>query len=233
MKKCCVNCAFCLRTKDYGCSPLRDPSKRFVYSILNDEERKNALKNNFDFLGEEIRKRIEWEAQYNQILDNMKKGMYHDQLGGGRNVLELLQNTSHNSISQDIIYLFGLSQPPEAPDADYLSCWHNLWNFKDKKDEFSALNQKNDCLFFYPYNKKGNKSFEGCEKERKALLSKSRYTTTNTLVILGILVTILIFAIQKWDSRQNSSSKEIITPQETIAVISPDKSTQLGERNKQ
>lgn len=233
MKKCCVNCAFCLRTKDYGCSPLRDPSKRFVYSILNDEERKNALKNNFDFLGEEIRKRIEWEAQYNQILDNMKKGMYHDQLGGGRNVLELLQNTSHNSISQDIIYLFGLSQPPEAPDADYLSCWHNLWNFKDKKDEFSALNQKNDCLFFYPYNKKGNKSFEGCEKEREALLSKSRYMTTNTLVILGILVTIIIFAIQKWDSRQNSSSKEIITPQETIAVISPDKSTQPGERNKQ
>ncbi len=232
MKKCCVNCAFCLRTKDYGCSPLRDPSKRFVYSILNDEERKNALKNNFDFLGEEIRKRIEWEAQYNQILDNMKKGMYHEQLGGPV-VLELLINTSNDRISQRIIDVFRLPQPPESPDADYLSCWHNLWDFKDKKDEFSALNQKNDCLFFYPYNKKGNKSFEGCEKERKALLSKSRYTTTNTLVILGILVTILIFAIQKWDSRQNSSSKEIIAPQETIAVISPDKSTQPDERNKQ
>ncbi len=232
MKKCCVNCAFCLRTKDYRYSPIRNPVNRFVYGILNDEERKKALSNNFDFLGEEIRKRIKWEAQYNQILDNMKKGMYHEQLGGSV-VLELLTNTSNDRISQRIIDVFGLPQPPESPDADYLSCWHNLWDFKDKKDEFSALNQKNDCLFFYSYNKKGNKSFEGCEKERKALLSKSRYMTTNTLVILGILVTIIIFAIQKWDNRQNSSSKEIITPQETIAVISPDKSTQPGERNKQ
>lgn len=235
MKRCCVNCAFCLRTKDYGCSPLRDPSKRFVYSILNDEEHKNALKNNFDFLGAEIRNRIAWEKQYNQIIDNMKKGMHHDQLGEGRNVLELLQNTSHNSISQDIINLFGLSQPPEAPNEDYLSCWHNLWNFKDKKDELPSLNQKNDCLFFYPYNKKGNKSFEGCDKEREALLAKSRFMTTNWLVILGIFVTILIFAIQTWNNRQTIQTQEVVTTKEntqhTITPKTQNKNSQPSERS--
>lgn len=216
MKKCCVNCAFCLRTKDYGCSPLRDPSKRFVYSILNEEERKNALKNNFDFLGAEIRNRIAWWAQYNQILDDMKKGMYHEQLDGGRNVLELLQNTSPNSISQDIIYLFGLSQPPEAASDDYLSCWHNLWNLKDKKDQHPSLNQKNECLFFYPYNKKGNKSFEGCEKEREALLAKSRFEITNWLVILGIFVTIMIFVIQSCSNKANYIPQKNTVKPETV-----------------
>ena len=222
MKRCCVNCAFCLRTKDYGCSPLRDPSKRFVYSILNDEERKNALRNNFDLLGAEIRNRIAWEKQYNQIIDNMKKGMYNEQLGGPT-VLELLTNVPNNRISQKIVDLFRLPQLPEAPDSDYLSCWHNLWNFKDKEKELSTLNDKNDCLFFYPYNKKGNKSFEGCEKEREALLAKSRFMTTNWLVILGIFVTILIFAIQTWNSRQTIQTQEI------IEIMSPDTSSQPGE----
>lgn len=232
MKKCCLNCAFCLRKKEKLIFNSRGLVNDVSSKIFTDEERQKAFLGDFNFVGSEIKARNDWEKQYYQIIDSMKKGMYNGQLGGPQ-VLELLQHSSRGMALQKIIELFGLPQPPESPDADYLSCWHNLWDFKDKKDEFSALNQKNDCLFFYPYNKKGNKSFEGCEKEREALLSKSRYTTTNTLVILGILVTIIIFAIQKWDSRQNSSSKEIITPQETIAVISPDKSTQPGERNKQ
>ena len=232
MKKCCLNCAFCLKKKEKLIFNSRGLVNDVSSKIFTDEERQKAFLGDFNFVGSEIKARNDWEKQYYQIIDSMKKGVYNGQLGGPQ-VLELLQHSSRGMASQKIIELFGLPQPPESPDADYLSCWHNLWDFKDKKDEFSALNQKNDCLFFYPYNKKGNKSFEGCEKERKALLSKSRYMTTNTLVILGILVTIIIFAIQKWDSRQNSSSKEIITPQETIAVISPDKSTQPGERNKQ
>lgn len=227
MKKCCVNCAFCARYINNSAN------------ALTAEEYKCAISGNFDFIGKEQRSRKEWLKQYKQIYEDLSQGKYHNKLGGGRDVLEILtHSTSPDEFPgigypNAIIETFGLPPCPTAPYQDFLVCWHNLWGFKDKKDEFSALNQKNDCLFFYPYNKKGNKSFEGCEKERKALLSKSRYMTTNTLVILGILVTIIIFAIQKWDNRQNSSSKEIITPQETIAVISPDKSTQPGERTKQ
>lgn len=201
--------------------------------LLNDEERKQAEHNDYSFIGAKKKTQEQWKKKYNELWDRMKKGEFNDRLGNAQTLEWLTIASSSHPATYPLAQLFGIGDCPDAPDADYLSCWHNLWDFKDKKDEFSALNQKNDCLFFYPYNKKGNKSFEGCEKERKALLSKSRYITTNTLVILGILVTIIIFAIQKWDSRQNSSSKEIITPQETIAVISPDKSTQPGERNKQ
>jgi uncharacterized membrane protein len=77
-------------------------------------------------------------------------------------------------------------------------------------------------MFFYPHNKKGNKSFEGCEKEREALLAKSRFMTTNWLVILGIFVTILIFAIQTWNNRQTIQTQEI------IEIMSPDTSSQPG-----
>lgn len=236
MKKCCVNCAFCLRKKEKLIFNGRDWLNDVSSNIFTDEERQKAFSGDFNFVGSEIKARIAWEKQYNQIIDNMKKGMYHDQLGGGRNVLELLQNTSHNSISQDIIYLFGLSQPPEAPNEDYLSCWHNLWNFKDKKDELSTLNKKNDCLFFYPYNKKGNKSFEGCEKEREALLAKSRFMTTNWLVILGIFVTILIFAIQTWNNRQSNPQQEIViikeNTQQTITPKTQNKNSQPSESEK-
>lgn len=201
--------------------------------LLNDEERKQAEHNDYSFIGAKKKTQEQWKKKYNELWDRMKKGEFNDRLGNAQTLEWLTIASSSHPATYPLAQLFGIGDCPDAPDADYLSCWHNLWDFKDKKDEFSALNQKNDCLFFYPYNKKGNKSFEGCEKERKALLSKSRYMTTNMLVILGILVTIIIFAIQKWDSRQNSSSKEIITPQETIAVISPDTSTQPGERNKQ
>ena len=182
---------------------------------LSNEERKKAFSGDFNFVGSEIQARINWEKKYNQIIDNMKKGMYNEQLGGPF-VLELLINTSDSRISQRIIDVFGLPQPPESPNEDYLSCWHNLWNFKDKKGEFPTLNQKNDCLFFYPYDKKGNKSFEGCEKEREALLSKSRFMATNSLVILGIFVTILIFALQTCSNGQSNQQQETITIEENI-----------------
>ncbi len=222
MKKCCVNCAFCLRKKEKLIFNGRDWLNDVSSNIFTDEERQKAFSGDFNFVGSEIKARIDWEKQYNQIIDNMKKGMYNEQLGGPT-VLELLTNVPNNRISQKIVDLFRLPQLPEAPDSDYLSCWHNLWNFKDKEKELSTLNDKNDCLFFYPYNKKGNKSFEGCEKEREALLAKSRFMTTNWLVILGIFVTILIFAIQIWNNRQTIQTQEI------IEIMSPDTSSQPGE----
>ena len=173
MKKCCLNCTFCLRKKEKLIFNGRDWLNDVSSNIFTDEERQKAFSGDFNFVGSEIKSRIDWEKQYNQIIDNMKKGMYNGQLGGPQ-VLELLQYSSRGMASQKIIELFGLQQPPEAPDTDYLSCWHNLWDFKDKEHDFSGLDKKNECLFFYPYTKKGNKSFEGCEKvKNRKFLHKS------------------------------------------------------------
>jgi len=222
MKKCCVNCAFCLRKKEKLIFNGRDWLNDVSSNIFTDEERQKAFSGDFNFVGSEIKARIDWEKEYNQKLDNMKKGMYNGQLGGPH-VLDYLQTQSMAPADTfPLTEIFGMSPHPKAPDADYLSCWHNLWDFKDKEKELSTLNDKNDCLLFYPYNKKGNKSFEGCEKEREALLAKSRFMTTNWVVILGIFVTILIFAIQTWNNRQTIQTQEI------IEIMSPDTSSQPG-----
>ena len=195
MKKCCLNCAFCARYKD--APPVS----------LTDAERKQALSGNFDFVGKEQKALKEWQEQYKKNYEDLAQGKYHDQLGGPR-VLEILTRANNPDdftmmrFPDPIVQLFGMPDYPVAPYKDYLVCWHKLWNFENKENELSSLNKKNKCLFFYPYDRKGNKSFEGCEKEREALLAKSRFTATNWLVVLGIFVTILIFAIQTWNNRQ-------------------------------
>ena len=230
MKKCCVNCTFCARYVNNSAN------------TLTAEEHECALSDDFDFIGKEQRAQKEWQKQYKQIYEDLSRGKYHDKLGGGGNVLEILTHSTSPDEFPGIGYpnaivdTFGMPTCPTAPYQDFLVCWHNLWNFKDKKDELSALNKKNDCLFFYPYNKKGNKSFEGCEKEREALLAKSRFMTTNRLVILGIFVTILIFAIQTWNNRQTIQTQEVVTTkentQQTLTPKTQNKNSQPSESEK-
>lgn len=208
MKKCCLNCIFC--TRHINDSP----------NALTDGERKQALWGNFDFIGKEQRAKKAWQEQYKQIYEDLSRGVYHDKLGGGRNVLEILEHSSRPDdfvmrYPNAIVETFGMPACPITPYKDFLVCWHNLWNFQGKEQDFSSLNQKNKCLFFYPYNKKEHKSFEGCEKEREALLAKSRFRITNWLVILGILVSILIFAIQKFSTDKTISSQQYEQSQTT------------------
>ena len=87
----------------------------------------------------------------------------------------------------------------------------NLWNFLGKEQEFQSLIKKKKCLFFYPYNRKGNKSFDGCEKEREALIAKNRFTITNLLVILGIIATILLSGLQTCSNKQNTLSQQNVS----------------------
>lgn len=201
MKKCCLNCVFCARYINN------------LTNTLTDEERKQAFLGNFDFVGKEQRAQKTWQLQYKKIYEDLSRGVYHDKLGGPR-VLEILTSANNPndfrimSFPNPIIEMFNLPPYPDAPYQDFLVCWHNLWNFQGKEQEFSSLNQKNKCLFFYPYNQKGHKSFEGCEKEREALLAKSRFTIANWLVIWGIFVTILIFAVQKFSTDKTISSQQ-------------------------
>ena len=228
MKKCCLNCAFCARYVNSSANSLTE------------EEHKQALAGNFDFIGKEQRAKKEWLKKYKQIYEDLSRGVYHDQLGGS-NVLEILTHSTNPNepgigYPNALVETFGMPTCPQAPYQDFLVCVHNLWNFQGKEKEFPTLNNKNDCLFFYPYNKKGNKSFEGCEKEREALLAKSRFITTNWLVILGIFVTILIFAIQTWNNRQTIQTQEVVTTkeniQQTITPKTQNKNSQPSESEK-
>lgn len=206
MKKCCVNCAFCARHVNNSALSLTD------------EEHTQALAGNFDFVGKEQRERKEWQIHYKQIHDDLRTGKYHDKLGG-RQVLEILMHANNpddftvTHFPDPITELFGLPPYPDAPFKDFLLCMQDLWNFKNKTNDFSSLNQKNKCLFFYPYDRKGNKSFDGCEKERVALQNINQFRITNILVIFGIIVSIFIYFLQR-----NDASKIIIPTSEKSII---------------
>ena len=102
MKKCCANCAFCARYINSSAN------------MLTEEEHKQALSGNFEFVGREQRAQKEWQKQYKQIYDGLRTGQYHEKLGGGRNVMEVLTHANNPNdftmmhFPDPIIDLFGL-----------------------------------------------------------------------------------------------------------------------------
>lgn len=179
--------------------------------LLMETERSQAQNEDFSFIGAEKRIQATWIQEYNQKLDALKKGMFNSKIGG-RMALELLQAQSTISKIEGNPYplreQFGLPPCPSAPNEDYLSCWHKQWGPETDPQQLAQLNQPNKCFFFYPYTKKGNKSFDGCEKEREAALAANRFKVTNGLVIGGILATVcsmalafFIYMAQKQDSQ--------------------------------
>ena len=183
--------------------------------LLTDDERKSAKENNFSFIGLAKRKQKEWLQRYDQKIDDLKKGKYNHIIGGPQVLEMLLQNdmaarlTSGHSNRYPLRDTFGMEPMPQAPDLDYLACWHDLWNFGKEPEKYSSINNKNKCLFFYPYTQKGNKSFEGCEKERQAKLNQNHFYMTSFFVILGIVVafvtSIMIYSCQQRDNLHNNN----------------------------
>ena len=195
----CINCAFCMRCKDTVVYIGTQFVNNNINNSLTDEERKNALANQFYFIGKEIREREIWKQEYEHKLKNLKRGKYNNYLGN-ENVLTLLEKAQE--YDEDLFGRhyqhfkeLGMGEMPEAPNEDYLACWHDFWNFKDNEKDLPTLNNENECLFFYPYTKKGNKSFEACEKERQESSAKERFKITNILVIAGLFATIISIAV--------------------------------------
>lgn len=190
MKKCCLNCAFCVRCMQYQNTTNK--------TLLNNEERKLALNNNFDFLGKEKRNQEEWEKQYQEKYELLRQGHYNIK---GPDLLEILQRENelaNNGRPFSLNKFFGMTNHPNAPIEDYLTCWHHFWEFYKSNDKrLPELNIKNTCPLFYAYNQKGNKTFEACEKYREIQENKKNSFITNLWVILGIVVSIIIAIFKK------------------------------------
>ena len=213
MKHSCINCAFCVRCKEFLFRNFSGFIPREDTLSLTKEEYQKAAQNDFSFLGKEKREQEIWIQEYNEKLDKLKKGHYNP-IWGNQNVLELLLK-SQETISTiegnpySLSKTFNMPEYPQAPRKDYLYCWHNFWNCDNDNIEPSSLNNKNKCLFFYPYTRKGNKSFEGCEKERQAKLNQKHFYITSFFVILGIVVafatSIIIYSCQQRDNHLNNN----------------------------
>ena len=210
MKKCCLNCAFCVRRKEKVAFNGLDHNLDVCEDILSSQERKLAEKNDFSFIGKEQRAQKAWKELYEKNLNILKTR----KVMNGPRALELLQaersvyaGGERNYCLKDV---FQMGDMPEAPDEDYLACWHDLWNFKEDSEKLPSINHKTKCLFFYPYTQKGHKNFDGCDKEREALLDQERYKTTNCWVIIGIIVglatSVCIYSCQQKDKQQYNNA---------------------------
>ena len=211
MKKTCLNCAFCMRCQDKHIWTGANLVSNDTQALLTPSERAQAQKGDFSFIGAEKRARNAWIEKYNQNLDALKQGHFNP-IFGGPVVLELLQaQEQFSTINGNPFPLreqFNMPECPAAPDADYMACWHKQWGPLSDKQDLASLNQPTKCFFFYPYTRKGNKTFDGCEKEREAALSAKRFCITNGLVIAGIVVTLFsmgltfyIYEAQKQDAQ--------------------------------
>ncbi len=211
MKKTCLNCAFCMRCQDKHIWTGANFVSNDTQALLTPPERAQAQKGDFSFIGAEKRAQNAWIEKYNQNLDALKQGRFN-RIFGGPVVLELLQAkevvSTINGNPFPLREQFNMPECPAAPDADYMECWHKQWGPLSDEQDLASLNQPTKCFFFYPYTRKGNKTFDGCEKEREAALSAKRFCITNWLVIIGILATIAsmflafgIYLAQKQDAQ--------------------------------
>ena len=219
-KKCCIGCAFCIYYK-------------YKKRLLTEEERNKAIRNDFSFIGKEENTQNKWKNEYYKKINRLKRGEFNNIIGGVQ-ALDLLQAESTASSNGESFYLkdtFGMGEMPEAPNEDYLACWHDFWNFKDNEKDLPTLNNENECLFFYPYTKKGNKSFEACEKERQESSAKERFKITNILVIAGLFATIISIAVSLFiynaSKKDNNAGMEMLNS--TIKKQAEDYSEKLNE----
>lgn len=208
MKKTCLNCAFCMRCQEERVWTGLKWSTNSTHTLLTPAERAQAQKGDFSFIGKAKQLQNEWKQKYDILLQALAEGRFLK----GPQALELLIKEKDVSPGGERTYalknVFNMGEMPSAPEADYMACWHKQWGPLSDKQDLANLNQPTKCFFFYPYTHKGNKTFDGCEKEREAALSAKRFCITNWLVIVGILATIAsmflafgIYLAQKQDAQ--------------------------------
>lgn len=221
MKKTCLNCAFCMRCQSKQVWTGENWASNDTQELLTVAERSLAQKGDFSFIGKAKQLQNEWKRKYDILLQALAQG----RILKGPHALELLLQEKSVSPGAERTYalkdFFNMGDMPIAPDADYMVCWHKQWGPETDTKELAKLNKTNKCFFFYPYTKKGNKSFDGCEKEWEAALSANRFKTTNWLVIGGILATVcsmllafFIYIAQKQDAQLTAK-----TLQETLSSV--------------
>lgn len=101
----------------------------------------------------------------------------------------------------------------EIIDQDYLMCWKEQWNFKDKID--NKIKLKNyKCYFYYNVKNKINKTYEACDEELKE--NKSSKLTWKTAIagaIVGVILTTIFGCVFSKYSDNTKDKKDSLKDQ--------------------
>lgn len=199
-KKNCAVCAFCLHCRD---TFEGIPSLRWNYQKdnLTKNEISQLLNEDISFLSESQKKHDEWIALYEEnekersrkkaeekmALVNSPLGKF---LGKDFCVLADIQPILPYSNPYPHREEFGMEACPIVPDHEYLMCWKEMWGKKDK-DKWLEL-RHNKCKNFYPLSKKGTKTLNACDEERKEKEANKR-NIKNLIYsfLLGVITTLI------------------------------------------
>ncbi len=202
----CLDCAFLIRRQETW--EARIAKWRESERSLDIEFRQRIHKNDFSFLGKGKRDLEEWQAEFD--LRERRKNIMVPGIAYARQRVDLL---GHGPSEEEIEEL-GMSPRPEAPDHDYLDCFHEQWT--EGRDRETPVEKtfllQNKCPFYFPFKDKKSQSLDACEKSRTHKKNRSRFIITNVLVIIGVVATVVMSTpTQDFIKKQYQSFQDFIT----------------------
>lgn len=214
-KKNCAFCAFCLHCRD---TLEGYPVSRWSYQKdnLTKDEISQLLNGDISFLSESQKKHDEWVALYEKnekeieqkkaeerkIMANSPLGKI---LGKDFGIIADLQPISLYPNPYPLREEFGMEPCPSVPNDEYLECWKEMWGEKDK-DKWLEL-KYNKCKNFYPLSKKGTKTLNACDEERKEKADyKKFWRGVGVGFLSAVIVMLLRFLLTPYFSEKNTNS---------------------------
>ena len=155
---------------------------------LIDSERIALAQGNNSFIEQEIRDAKAWDEELERRKQHRRASMPQGVLYAEDISSSLLPRGMKDEAKK-----YDMPERPDAPDEDYLSCFHGQWNGRKhendlKRDKFLTTHR---CSFYFPFTKMGEKTPEACEEDRKESQEKRRFYITTFLIVLGIMATVL------------------------------------------
>ena len=197
-RKSCIDCVFCLRYKHYRSSFPINFNRTEQHNLTKREitELKNGTAS---FLFEDNREQDKWIKEYKRKEEeSIQKELANVQQ---YNNIFKTNITSHIrcpiprlnilGTSYDRYREFGMKKMPDAPEEDYLACWKQQWDADGNADILKTLKSRK-CKFFYPLNKKEERTLSACNEEvLYSLDNKKFWKGVFATLIVGIVIFIL------------------------------------------
>jgi hypothetical protein len=202
MSKNCLECAFCTRNRNtWRPNQFKPEHSRWNnrQALLTTEERLLLKDGSDDFIGKDIRDAEAWDERFETERENVRKSYQDTPYAGILSAATRLSPfpASRSDLDEEA-KTYGMSPRPDAPDKDYLSCFHNQWD-ENKNPSLQSNRQaflaRKRCAFFFSFQKTSGETLDACESMRKDALERSRFYITNGLIVLGIIVTVLVGVI--------------------------------------
>lgn len=219
----CLDCAFCVRKRDYWHSIILAPERsKWIYKtdFLTIEERNKARKVDFNFIGEDKRSFDNWHVIFEKKEEEVKSEKRR-QFPFALNSVEWepLGGKDYEKLAEQ----YGLEPPPDnPPEYDYLSCFLEQW---DENANPELMNRRKD-LSNYKYcssNVKtlhymdiGNKTLEACKKESDLRSEKKSFRLN---IVWGIILVIFGFILGKIPVNFNSDNSKNVNEFKNQKVI--------------